>query len=127
MNKILLLVLVLLGLNVSVHAEELRAKAQAVKMKAERRNDYVFDEEQGYAVPSDSYCRKYVDIIKEKDNQIKALKQEIASLQGGEQQDLQKQLKAKYDKEMKEIEEKRSNRSKKDTTSSIIISDKPVP
>lgn len=127
MNKILLSVILLLGLNVNVHAEELRDKAQAVKMKAERRNDYVFDETQGYAVPSGSYCSKYVDIIKEKDEQIKALKQEIASLQGGEQQDLQKQLKAKYDKEMKEIEEKRSNRAKKDTTSRVIISDKPVP
>ena len=127
MNKILLSVILLLGLNVHVHAEELRAKAQAVKMKAERRNDYVFDEAQGYAVPAGSYCSKYVDIIKEKDAQIKALKQEIASLQGGEQQDLQKQLKAKYDKEMKEIEEKRSIRAKKDTTSSIIISDKPAP
>ena len=127
MNKVLLSVLVLLGLNVNVHAEELRAKAQAVKTKVERRNDYVFDEAQGYAVPSGSYCSKYIDIIKEKDEQIKALKQEIASLQGGEQQDLQKQLKAKYDKEMKEIEEKRINRAKKDTTSSIIISDKPTP
>ena len=127
MNKILLSVILLLGLNVHVHAEELRAKAQAVKMKAERRNDYVFDEAQGYAVPAGSYCSKYVDIIKEKDAQIKALKQEIASLQGGEQQDLQKQLKTKYDQEMKEIDEKRSIRAKKDTTSSIIISDKPTP
>lgn len=113
MNKILLSVIWLLGLNVNVHAEE--------------RHDYVFDETQGYAVPAGSYCSKYVDIIKEKDEQIKALKQEIASLRGGEQEDLQKQLKAKYDKEMKEIEEKRSNKAKKETTSSIIISDKPVP
>ena len=127
MNKILLSVILLLGLNVNVYAEGLRAKAQAVKMKAEKRNDYVFDETQGYAVPADSYCSKYIDIIKAKDEQIKALKQEVASFQGGEQQDLQKQLKAKYDKEMKEIEEKRSIRAKKDTTSSIIISDKPAP
>jgi len=125
MNKILLSVILLLGLN--VNAEELSDKAQTVKMKAERSHDYVFDETQGYAVPSGDYCGKYVDIIKEKDEQIKALKQEIASFKGGEQQDFQKQLKAKYDKEMKEIEEKRSNRAKKDTTSKIIMSDKPEP
>jgi len=127
MSKILLSVILLLGLNVNVHAEELRAKAQAVKMKAERRNDYVFDETQGYAVPADSYCGKYIDIIKEKEVQIKALKQEITSLQGGEQQDLQKQLKNKYDKEMKEIDKKRSSKAKEDSKNSIIISDKPTP
>jgi TolA-binding protein len=118
MKKILLFILLFMGLTVHVHAEVAELKKQ---------NNYVFDEEQGYAIPSDSYCRKYVDIIKEKEKQIKALKQELASLQGGEQQDLQKQLKTKYDKEMKEIDEKRSKRVKKDTTSSIIISDKPVP
>ena len=118
MKKILLFILLFMGLNVSLHAEVAELKKQ---------NNYVFDEVQGYAIPADSYCSKYVDIIKTKDEQIKALKQELASLQGGEQQDLQKQLKAKYDKEMKEIDEKRSSRAKKDTTSSIIISDKPVP
>ena len=118
MKQILLSILVFAGITVSLNAELAELKKQ---------NNYVFDEEQGYAVPSGSYCSKYVDIIKEKEVQIKALKQELASLQGGEQQDLQKQLKAKYDKEMKEIEEKRSSRAKKDTASSIIISDKPVP
>jgi hypothetical protein len=127
MNKILLSVILLLGLQVNMHAEELRAKAQGLKTKVERRNNYVFDETYGYAIPAGDYCRKYVDIIKEKDKQIKALKQEIASFQGEEQQRLQKHLKRKYDQEMKEIDEKRSSKVKKDTTNSIIISDKPTP
>ena len=118
MSKILLSVILLLGLNVNVHAELAELKKQ---------NNYVFDEAQGYAVPANSYCGKYIDIIKEKEMQIKALKQELASLQGGEQQDLQKQLKTKYDKEMKAIDKKRSNRDKKETKNSIIISDKPAP
>lgn len=118
MKKILLSILLLVGMIVGLNAESAELKKQ---------NNYVFDEEQGYAIPADAYCRRYVDIIKTKEEQIKALKQEIASSKGGEQQDLQKQLKAKYDKEMKEIDEKRSKRANKDTTNSIIISDKPTP
>lgn len=116
MKKVLLSILVFAGMNVGVYAEV-----------ESRANDYVYDDAYGYAVPAGAVCQKYVDIIKTKDEQIKALKQEIASLQGGEQQDLQKQLKAKYDKEMKEINEKRLKRDKKETTNSIIISDKPTP
>lgn len=118
MKKILLSILVFSGITVSLNAE---------LAELNKQNNYVFDEAQGYAVPADSYCRKYIDIIKEKEKQIKALKQEIASLQGGAQQDLQKQLKTKYDKEMKKIDEKRSIRAKKDTKNSIVISDKPTP
>lgn len=118
MKKVLVSILLVAGIVMSLNAE----LAELTK-----QNNYVFDEGQGYAIPADSYCRRYVDIIKEKEMQIKALKQEITSLQGGEQQDLQKQLKAKYDKEMKEINEKRLGRDKKKTTNSIIISDKPVP
>ncbi|PHS35549.1 MAG: hypothetical protein COB07_13035 [Sulfurovum sp.] len=118
MNKILLSVILLLGLSVNVYAELAEPKKQ---------NNYVFDETQGYAVPEDSYCGKYVDIIKEKDKQIKTLKQEITSLQRGEQEDLQKQLKTKYDQEMKEIDAKRIKRDKKETSNSIIVSDKPAP
>lgn len=116
MKKILLSILIFAGMNVGVYAEV-----------ESRANDYVYDDAYGYAVPAGSVCQKYVDIIKEKEIQIKALKQEIASLQGGEQQDLQQQLKTKYDKEMKAIDEKRLKRDTKKTTSSIVISDKPVP
>lgn len=127
MKRILLSVLLFLGLSVSLHAEDMRAKVQVVKANVESKaNDYVYDEAYGYAVPAGSVCQKYVDIIKTQDAQIKALKQELASLQGGEEQDLQNQLKTKYDKEMKEIDEKRMKRAKKETTNSIIVSDEPV-
>lgn len=116
MKKILLSVLLFLGLNVGAVAEV-----------ESRANDYVYDDTYGYAVPAGSVCQKYVDIIKTQDAQIKALKQELSSLQVEEQQNLQNQLKTKYDKKMKEIDEKRSNKGKQETTSSIVISDRPVP
>lgn len=127
MKKILLSVLLLLGLNVSVHAEDIRVKAQAVKAKEEsRQNDYVYVAEYGYAVPQASYCKKYIDIIKAKDEQIKALSEEVALLRSEQQLQLQKYLKKTHDKEMQKFDKKRSDTAAKETNS-IIISDKPTP
>ena len=127
MKKILFLALLLLGSNVTVHAEELRAKAQAVKENVEsRKNDYVYDNAYGYAVPAGTNCQKYIDIIKEKDAEIKSLSKELDSLRAEQQLQLQKHLKKKHDKEMEKFDEKRSSSSIKETNS-IIISDKPTP
>ena len=126
MNKIILSVILLLGLNVSVHAEELRAKVQAVKENVEsRKNDYVYDDAYGYAVPAGTNCQKYIDVIKTKDAEIKALSKELASLREEQQLQLQKYLKKKHDKEMKKFDEKRNDTAAKETNK-IIISDKPV-
>ena len=126
MNKIILSVILLLGLNVSVHAEELRAKVQAVKANVEsRKNDYVYDDAYGYAVPAGTNCQKYIDVIKTKDAEIKALSKELASLREEQQLQLQKFLKKKHDKEMKKFDEKRNDTAAKETNK-IIISDKPV-
>lgn len=126
MKKILFAALLLLGSNVSVHAEELGAKAQAVKANVEsRKNDYVYDDAYGYAVPAGTNCQKYIDIIKTKDAEIKALSGELASLKEEQQLQLQKYLKKKHDKEMKKFDEKRNDTAAKETNK-IIISDKPV-
>ncbi len=125
MKKILLSILFFLGLNVSVHAEDVRAKVQAVKANVEsRKNDYVYDSAYGYAVPAGAACQQYIDIIKEKDAEIKALSKELDSLRVEQQLQLQKYLKKKHDKEMEKFDEKRSSSSIKETNS-IIISDKP--
>ena len=127
MKKILLSVLLFLGLNVSVHAEDVRAKVQAVKENVESRpNDYVYDNAYGYAVPAGAACQQYIDIIKEKDAEIKSLSKELDSLRAEQQLQLQKYLKKKHDKEMEKFDEKRSSSSIKETNS-IIISDKPKP
>jgi len=125
-KKILFSALLLLGLNVSVHAADLRAKAQAVKSHVEsRKNDYVYDDAYGYAVPAGTNCQKYIDIIKTKDAEIKALSEELASLRGEQQLQLQKYLKKEHDKEMQKFDEKRNDTAAK-KTNKIIISDKPV-
>jgi len=115
-KKILLSVLLLLGLNVSVYAEEVKSK----------QNNYVYVDELGYAVPQDAYCKKYINIIKSKDAQIKALSEELASVRSEQQMQLQKHLKKTHDKEMQKFDKKRSDTAEKETNS-IIISDKPTP
>lgn len=110
-----------MGMNVSLHADELTANTQV-----DNRNNYVYDDAYGYAVPVESYCRKYIDIIKEKDERIKALSEEVASLRAEQQLQLQKYLKKKHDKEMEKFDKKRSDSAAQETNK-IIISDKPVP
>ena len=110
----------------SVHAEDVRAKAQAVKESVKSRsNDYVYNEAYGYAVPAGTDCQKYMDIIKEKDAKIKALSQELNALKSQQQLQLQEHLKKKHDNEMEKFDEKRSDTAAKETNK-IIISDKPV-
>ena len=121
MKKILVLIMLTMGMNVSLHADVLTANTQV-----DNRNNYVYDDAYGYAVPIESYCRKYIDIIKAKDERIKALSEEIASLRAEEQLQLQKYLKKTHDKEMQKFDKKRSDTAMKKKTNSIIISDKPV-
>ena len=126
LKKILFSVLLFLGLNVSVHAEDMRAKVQAVKENVQSRpNDYVYDNAYGYAVPAGAACQQYIDIIKKKDAEIKSLSKELDSLRAEQQLQLQKYLKKKHDKEMKKFDEKRNDTAAK-KTNKIIISDKPV-
>lgn len=115
MKKILLSVLLLLGLNVSLYAE--------VKNK---KNDYIYVPECGYAVPQESYCKKYIDIIKSKDEKIKTLSKELAALKEEQQMQLRKHLNKNYNKEMQKFDKNRNDAAAKGT-SSIIISDKPTP
>ena len=125
-KRIILPVLLVLGSNVSVHAEDVRAKAQAVKESVKSRsNDYVYNDAYGYAVPAGAGCQKYMDIIKNKDAKIKALSQELNTLKSQQQLQLQEHLKKKHDNEMKKFDEKRSDTAAKETNK-IIISDKPV-
>ncbi len=119
MKKILLSILLLLGLNVSMYAEEAKADKSGQK-------DYVYVDAYGYAVPQDSYCKKYIDIIKSKDKQIKSLSEELAAVRSEQQMQLQKHLKKTHDKEMQKFDKKRSDTAAKETNS-IIISDKPTP
>lgn len=120
MKKILVLIMLMMGMNVILHAEVMTANAQV-----DNRNDYVYDNTYGYAVPVGDYCKKYIDIIKAKDAQIKILSEEVASLRAEQQLQLQKYLKKKHDKEMQKFDQKRSSSSVK-KTNSIIISDKPT-
>jgi len=80
----------------------------------------------GYAIAQDSYCKKYVDIIKAKDAQIKALSEEVTSLKAEQQLQVRKHLNKNYNKEMQKFDKQRSG-AVVNETSSIIISDKPTP
>lgn len=61
-----------------------------------------------------SECDKYIEIIEKRDEEIKALKEELYRLRSVEQSELRKELKEEYKLEMKKFDERRSsNKSSK--------------
>ncbi|MDQ7046973.1 MAG: hypothetical protein Q9M39_04910 [Sulfurovum sp.] len=70
-----------------------------------------------------SNCDKYIDKLRQKNEEIEALKKEIESLKNKEQAKLQKKLKKEYNAGLKEFENRQSDHS---TKSRAIISDKPI-
>jgi len=57
-----------------------------------------------YNTTYETNCDKYIEILAQKDKEILELKQQIESLKNKDQVNLQKSLKAEFDKEMKKFE-----------------------
>lgn len=70
-----------------------------------------------------SECDKYIEIIEKRDEEIKALKEELYRLRSVEQAQLRKELKDEYKREMKKFENRQSNVKSK---SEAVISDTPI-
>ncbi len=64
-------------------------------------------------------CNQYIEIISQKDREIKALTQELETLRKKEHIRLQKKLKATHESEIKKFEKRKRTSS---TTNSITIS-----
>ena len=70
-----------------------------------------------------SECDKYIEIIEKRDEEIKALKEELYRLRSVEQSELRKELKEEYKREMKKFENRQSHMESK---SKAVISDSPI-
>ena len=57
-----------------------------------------------------SECDKYIEIIEKRDEEIKALKEELYRLRSVEQSELRKELKEEYKREMKKFENRQSQK-----------------
>lgn len=70
-----------------------------------------------------SECDKYIEIIEKRDQEIKALKEELNRLRSVEQSQLRKELKDEYKREMKKFENRQKHLESK---SKAVISDSQI-
>ena len=126
MKNILFGIVLLAGINVSLHAydagiklipslekkpivkrQPIAAEKKPIRPIVRPNNLYGVHHHTYYETIIESDCEKYIEIIKEKDTKIEALLKENARLKEAAQTNLQERLKKEYDKEMQKFEERR--------------------